>query len=922
MRRLKTPKKMNTKKRNISLITSLVILAVVSLFLWNTNWDKQQSRDTAESDSTELPLDEGAAAANTPEPATTAALATTEPKLSAFTEWQSIHLPQKKGAVPAIDDLVMAEGKRLARARAERMLELMKRDPKRALESSLSWSDWVALPAEIQGLVERPFSDSMDFEQLSDCRPKGLRTTPVQLHFIEHGDDHYDAHVYGRRTYSMTKNALPLQGIALEDHMAVWETPLQILNDADLQAARSILPDGNSADTSWLSGNALGANKVSALLGGKIYHFESEEEVAVVAAAIKKAEIMPGPDTVRSPLAAGAGGGGGNQFDPEEFGGAAGHVSIAWTHGIKQQLILRIVYSGQSTNSHPYPTDPADLSQATAALNRISYRKAVMTITWSPVLVLPNNKSFYEGSGGHAAMRTAANAAATAGGLNPATYDRVCYWTSSTSNSNSGFPVQGNAFASIGGKESTFNGVSGARTSSLATHEFGHNFGCGHANAWAPYTGGFTLHDPDWFDPTRAGYDTQQGDYAIEHEEYGDIFDIMGPDSKPGVFPAGHFSMSQKAHLNWMDPSFVQEVTTTGNYRIYRFDHEDARVASGRKLALNIPTASGENIWVGIRRGISDNSDLSNGAYITWEQEGGNRHRLINTNAFSNDVKNAALGIGESFIEPGGKFRITPIDNGGSGVDQYMNVEVTILDRDPVAAAKNVFEFYTDSALTTPGLVGSYVNDLGNIFRFSTSSSDDFRSSTHGTRTDLYPGFLKEGTLNGYWGDPASVGILGWQAFAVQWDGYIKVNDDVNLYSYGTGGARFRASKGGTLKEASHLWLDGGNTETYSGWFSLEPGIWAIRIQYRTFYQGAQFVMAGQQAWARNEVWVDPLYFDFFFTNKGTFVEPYQFLYGWSRNWSIPKPVRIKARGFPLPAQTFSTPARLEAFGGTVQIGQ
>ena len=85
-------------------------------------------------------------------------------------------------------------------------------------------------------------------------------------------------------------------------------------------------------------------------------------------------------------------------------------------------------------------------------------------------------------------------------------------------------------------------------SASIACHEFGHNLGLGHANAWKTTDGSVI------------------GDGA--NRTYGNPFDTMGgPINANPQFNAYH-----KNKLNWLGDDAIQTITSDGVYRLYPFD--------------------------------------------------------------------------------------------------------------------------------------------------------------------------------------------------------------------------------------------------------------------------------------------------------------------------------------------------------------
>jgi hypothetical protein len=145
-------------------------------------------------------------------------------------------------------------------------------------------------------------------------------------------------------------------------------------------------------------------------------------------------------------------------------------------------------------------------------------------------------------------------------------------------------------------------------------------------------------------------------------------------------------------------------------------------------------------------------------------------------------------------------------------------------------------ELYTDAALTTPGLRGSYVNrSLRHV-----SSPADWRTTQPiaGTRVDAALSFLTDG-----WGSRAAVGLTkgsdaDWHDFSVQWDGYLKVTQ---------AGQRV----GTTADDGARMWIDlngdgafGPSELLDNGWGrdhgaeggdrspGLAAGAYRVRVQY------------------------------------------------------------------------------------------
>lgn len=145
-------------------------------------------------------------------------------------------------------------------------------------------------------------------------------------------------------------------------------------------------------------------------------------------------------------------------------------------------------------------------------------------------------------------------------------------------------------------------------------------------------------------------------------------------------------------------------------------------------------------------------------------------------------------------------------------------------------------QLFTDPSLSTPGLVGSYVNRSLE----KTTEPEDWRATQviAGTRVDTNLSFT-----TATWGRRAEVGVSGgvdtnWEDFSVQWDGYLRVSQ---------AGQRF----GTASDDGSRMWIDLNNNGVFeaeelqlNGWGrsqgvtggerspALPAGTYRIRIQY------------------------------------------------------------------------------------------
>ena len=154
------------------------------------------------------------------------------------------------------------------------------------------------------------------------------------------------------------------------------------------------------------------------------------------------------------------------------------------------------------------------------------------------------------------------------------------------------------------------------------------------------------------------------------------------------------------------------------------------------------------------------------------------------------------------------------------------------------------FRLFTDATLTTPGLVGSYVDrSLRND-----APQDDWRQSQTiaGTRIDPQLDFVGLS-----WGTRADVGLTrggdsNWDDFSVQWDGYVQVLDEpLSFWTRSDDGSRMwiDINRDGVFDPVGAEFIDNhwgtgqGPTDGPKSPY-LAPGVYRIRVQYEETYGG------------------------------------------------------------------------------------
>ena len=173
------------------------------------------------------------------------------------------------------------------------------------------------------------------------------------------------------------------------------------------------------------------------------------------------------------------------------------------------------------------------------------------------------------------------------------------------------------------------------------------------------------------------------------------------------AYPSGHYSMHEKSVFNWIETNEVINVTASGVYRVRRFDHIDARLLAGTKLALKVKNSVGDEFWIGHRRTMTNYPALLTGAYVVWVNSP-TVHRLLDTTPLSQpnmvvlaDKADSPLQPGRAFVDPSGTVRITTLGAGGVSPNEYLDIEVLLLTNNPP------FQIFTTTNRTTRGILNS-----------------------------------------------------------------------------------------------------------------------------------------------------------------------------------------------------------------------
>ena len=523
----------------------------------------------------------------------------------------------------------VAEGVKLARERRQVLLELIQGDPQAALARALPWTLRRRLPAEVTALLEERVSATGEFSVMTSLPVPGSGERPRTLRYVNLEDRSYRAFVFGRREHVATKNRMAVDGIAVDQMMALSDRP-----------ARAPEPDeplpAGPAEVVERDGHEVAAAAVPVISGGRSYQVCCQSHAGALEQELVANEDALGPDA---------------GFDVQP--------SI-WTEGPKKALVIRVDFSDvpgtpRNTNSEEVtPTLATTLMNGVVAtyMSEVSYRKASLSLATAdvtPVLRMPRPASFYATRDDANQLRVDALAAAAGAGYTIATYDRQLVAFSNINGSR----ISGSRFtwAGLGQVGGPFTWYNGYFQDLVIVHELGHNLGLWHANLWRTTNG----------NPVSL---------AGAEQEYGDPFDAMG----------NNFSLVLRMNYNpwflnridWLPNQAVETVKTPKVYRVYRYDHPD--VPFNRTLALRVAKDDTRNYWICYRRQFTD---ISAGAQVFWGYNVGRGSSLIDCDTPTTNAQDAWLNVGNSLMDADAGLTFTVKSAGGSGLDAYLDIEVT-----------------------------------------------------------------------------------------------------------------------------------------------------------------------------------------------------------------------------------------------------
>ena len=557
------------------------------------------------------------------------------PEFAEFHDWTGKYI----AGAPAARNAQLAEGVELAKERRAVLARLIREDPKQALALAVPMVVRQQLPAEIVAQLEERVSTRGALSVLAVTAQPGQTVAEPIWRSATVGSEQYRTYVYGRRATQATLSTTSITGIALDKVAAVSESPLRVLEAGEVADGRTVdnVCGVSGALTpvkagAGFNGTTFAADTSTAVeYNGKIQLLCHSEHVEAL-----EAKLIASEDDL-----VGTSGEGPPPFD------------YNWTHGTKTVLLIRVDFSDATGG---IASDTAAVNMFNAAngvrdfYEKCSYLGTTLKVdpfvsgvspNITPVLRMPKSKATYAAENNSLAFLQDAYVVARAAGYEPNNFDRPGVIYAGI------YGFSGQAYVGSTGfwLQTTAVGV--------ANHEIGHNYGLWHANLWKVTDG----------NPVSA---------TGSSLEYGDSFDTMGSTS-------GEFSHWAKLILQWMPEASITVARTSGTYRIYRMDGGSGTNQANVR-ALKIVRNPTINYWIGYRRG-SGNASLNGGAYVLWGMSGHPEGQLLDMQTPGNNTVDAGLPIGTTFNDSVAGIAIQPVAQGGTGANEYLDVQVTLQPR-------------------------------------------------------------------------------------------------------------------------------------------------------------------------------------------------------------------------------------------------
>lgn len=528
------------------------------------------------------------------------------------------------------------KGVELALQRRSEMLDIIDKNPRRALELAVPESVRQRLPAGVVALLEQRIESRGDLlVQATTSSDGGCQITRTAT--LRDGRV-LDAHTFGRRGAMPTRDNIAIHGVALDGKLALADLPGRVLepvevaewiaNGGKIEGGPDLIGDTNQS--------SVGDEVVIAWDDQRMTRYRNERQAVAAMIDAESGEQSAAPAS-----------------DGADFDGVV--MASPWTEGPKTLLLIRVDFpdfQGQVVSDATLEQLIADLNTHYSAMSsgKTSFALVGQGSAITPTVRMPNNSSAYASHTKFSRVLTDARAAAAAAGFNYLNYTHEVVVMGAT-------PVvpATSGMANVGARGAwVYNTQWNLKTTG---HELGHNFGLPHSGAW----------------------DTDDGSVIGPGEvwDYGNVFDMMGVGSASASLR--HFGAMPKQFLDWLPMADVIKITTDSS-TTSRIRAMDKVQADGNKRALAVDRAgSTDDYWVEYRQLFGTSFGLRDGVLVNWADiNGGYQQPLLldmEPDTFQKD--DAVLPMGKTFSDTAAGIHITPVGR-GTDPDGVAWMDVTV----------------------------------------------------------------------------------------------------------------------------------------------------------------------------------------------------------------------------------------------------
>lgn len=302
--------------------------------------------------------------------------------------------------------------------------------------------------------------------------------------------------------------------------------------------------------------------------------------------------------------------------------------------GEEKVLFILVNYPDDSTPVMTYEQTVNHANTVAAIMEANSYGSHTFDVDVTPVLTMPQPKSFYELDDRKSFVRMRADALfiAEQNGFTVEEYDREAIFTKK---------LWPQPYGAAGGFNFRTIFSSKKNKAPLSAHEFGHTYDWNHANYWKVSS-------------------SNPLDTNGMIVNYGDKFDIMGDHENPH-----HYNPWFKWRVGWLPDESIKTVTESGNYVI-------------RGLEMD-PAAAPANTYSALRIRRSPESEFI--VYYRSQEPFANTGALISVAGVSNNKPILLLDMTPGSQNPGDDYKDAALLPGITVQDNITGIGLTVLEK-------------------------------------------------------------------------------------------------------------------------------------------------------------------------------------------------------------------------------------------------